>query len=69
MFIIRGKYFVKAKLILIVGPSFTLTIKRVHSTGAVAGALCNHGYRLRNERWKRCGDICYAQLTRISKAK
>lgn len=69
MFIIHGKYFVKAKIILIVGPTFTLTIKRVRSTGAVASTLWNAGYKLRNEKWKRCGDICYAQLIRISKTK
>jgi hypothetical protein len=69
MFIIRGKYFEKARMLFVNGPTFTLTIKRVYNLGCLNGVLRHHGLKLRNhkKRWVKNGNIYYAELTRITK--
>lgn len=69
----HGKYFEKAKLLLIYSQYFTLTVRRVYSLGAVSSVLFNHGFKLKKDknktraRWVKSGNIYYAKLVGISK--
>jgi hypothetical protein len=59
----RAKYFAKAKRLFVLGQGWTLTAK-VHNRGGLASALNYHGFRLRDRRWEKRGDILYADLIR-----
>jgi hypothetical protein len=64
VFIIRGKYFKKAKRLVIYGPRWVLTA-RVPSKGSLARVLNYHRLKHRGRgKWEKVGDVYYSELIR-----
>lgn len=63
----HAKYFEKAKCLLINGQGWTLTA-RVPNRAQLSSFINYHGFKLRNAaRWKKVGNILYANLIRRTK--